>query len=119
VRKWVWDADIPGALALGEMGCENTFTWVAAAMLCKLVTEKIIMGLPLSIVWGNTHEECVILADNNFPGIVGYKWEWYLLQRLNSLLCRQLEIQTTPPHRHPALISAHEQILLVTMPRVA
>jgi len=33
--------------------------------------------------------------------------------------CCLLEIQTTPPHRYPALISAHEPILVVTMPRVA
>jgi hypothetical protein len=30
-----------------------------------------------------------------------------------------LEIQTTPPYRHSALISAHEPNLVVTMPRVA
>jgi hypothetical protein len=30
-----------------------------------------------------------------------------------------LEIQTTPPYRHPALILAHEPILVVTMSRVA
>jgi len=32
---------------------------------------------------------------------------------------RLLEIQSTPPHGHPALISALEQILVVTMPGVA
>jgi hypothetical protein len=53
------------------MGLGNTFTTVAAAMLCKLLTAKVVMGLPLSISWGNTHEEWVILAHNNFPGIVG------------------------------------------------
>jgi hypothetical protein len=30
-----------------------------------------------------------------------------------------LEIQSTPPHRHPALISALEPILVVTTPVVA
>jgi hypothetical protein len=30
-----------------------------------------------------------------------------------------LEIQTTPPHRHPALLSAPEPILVVSMPGVA
>jgi len=30
-----------------------------------------------------------------------------------------LEIQTTPPHGHPALVSALEPILVVTMPGVA
>ena len=71
VKRWVWDADMPGALVADEMGLGMTFTSVAAAMLCKFVNEKVVMGLPLSILWGNTLEEWVILADNNFPGIVG------------------------------------------------
>jgi len=50
VRRWVWDADMPGALVADEMGLGKTFTSVAAAMLCKLVTEKVVRGLPLSIV---------------------------------------------------------------------
>jgi len=57
VRRWVWEADMPGALVADEMGLGKTFTSVAAAMLCKLVTEKVVMGLPLSILWGNTLEE--------------------------------------------------------------
>ena len=57
------------------MGLEKTFTCVAAAMLCKLVTEKVVMWLPLSIFWGNTLEEWVVLAHNDFPGIVGYERE--------------------------------------------
>ena len=119
VRRWVWDTDMPGALVADEMGLGKTFTPVAAAMICKLLTEKVVMGLPLSISWGNTLAEWVILADNDFPGIVGEQLEWYPLQRLNSVPRRQLEIQTTPPHGHQALISAHEPILVVTMPGVA
>jgi len=88
-------------------------------MLCKLVTEKVVMGLPLFNLWGNTLEEWVILPHNDFPGIVGEEWEWYPYQRLNLVPRRQLEIQTTPPHGHLALISAHEPILVVTMPGVA
>jgi len=110
---------MPGTLVADEMGLGMTFTSVAAAMLCKLVTEKVVMGLPLSISWGNTLEEWAILADNDFPGIVGEEREWYPLERLNSVPHRLLEIQTTPPHRHPALVSALEPILVVTMPGVA
>jgi len=77
------------------------------------------MGLPLSILWGNTLEVWVILAHNDFPGIVGEEQEWYPLQRLNSVPRHLMEIQTTPPHGHPALISVHEPILVVTMPEVA
>jgi len=101
VRRWVWDTDMPGALVADEMGLGKTFTSVAAAMLCKLVTEKVVMGLPLSISWGNTLEEWVILADNDFPGIVSEQREWYPLQRLNSLPRRLLEIQRTPHQQQP------------------
>ena len=118
-RRSVWDADMPGALVADEMGLGKTFTSVAAAMLGTLVTEKVVMGLPLSILLGNTLEEWVILADNDFSGIVGEEREWYLLQRVNSVPCRLLEIQTTPPHGYPAFISAHEPILVVIMRRVA
>jgi SNF2 family DNA or RNA helicase len=119
VRRWVWDAVMPGALVADEMGLGKTFTSVAAAMLCKLLTEKVVMGPPLSILWGNTLEEWVILAHNSFPGIVGEEQEWYPLQRSNSVPCRLLEIQTPPPHGHPALVSALKPILVVTMPGVA
>ena len=77
------------------------------------------MGLPLSILWGNTLEEWVILAHNDFPGIVGDELDWYPLLRLNSVPRRLLAIQTTPRDRHPALLSRLEPILVVTMPGVA
>jgi len=93
VRRWVWDTDMPGGLVEDEMGLGKTFTSVAAAMLCKLVTEKVVMGLPLSILWGNTVEEWVNLAQNNIPGISGDEREWYPLRRHNSAPRRQLEIQ--------------------------
>jgi hypothetical protein len=47
-----------------------TFTSVAAAMLHTLVTEKVVMWLRLSILWGKTLEEWVILLHNYIPGIV-------------------------------------------------
>jgi len=81
VRRWVWDADMPEALVADEMGLGKTFTTIAAAMLCKMVTEKVVMGLPLSILWGNTLEEWVILAHNDFPGIVSEERKRYPLQR--------------------------------------
>jgi hypothetical protein len=107
MRRWVWDADMSGALVADEMALGKTFTSVAAAMLLNLVTENVIMGLPLSILWGNTLEDWVILADNDFPGIVGEEREWYPLERLNSVPHRLCEIQTSPPHGHPALLSAN------------
>jgi hypothetical protein len=44
VSRWVWDADMPGALVANEMGLGKTLTSVATEMLCKLVTEKVVMG---------------------------------------------------------------------------
>jgi len=119
VRRWVWDADMPRALVADEMGLGNTFTFVAAAMLCKLVTEKVVIGLTLSIVWGNTLKEWVNLAQNDFPRIIGDEREWYPLRRQNSVPHRLLEIQSTPLQRHPALTSSIEPILVVMMPGVA
>jgi len=92
LRRWMWDADIPGALVADEMGLGKTFTSAAAATLCKLVSETFVMGLPLSDLWGNTLKQLVILPDNDFPGIVGEGRESYLLQRLNSLTRCQLKI---------------------------
>jgi len=46
-----------GALGADEMGHGKTCISVAAAILCKLVIEKVVMGLPLSISLGNTIEE--------------------------------------------------------------
>jgi SNF2 family DNA or RNA helicase len=71
VWRWVWDANMPGALVANEMGLGKTFASVAAAMLCKQATEKVVMWLPLSIIWGNTIGEWVILAHNDCPGILG------------------------------------------------
>ena len=50
-------------------------------MICTLLSEKVQMGLPLSILWGNTLGEWVNLAQNDFPGIIGNQREWYLLRR--------------------------------------
>jgi hypothetical protein len=118
VRRGVWDADMPEALVADEMGLVMTFTSVAVAMLCKSVTEKVVMGLPLSILWGNTLEEWVILAHNDFLGIASEERECDSLQKLNSKPHRLWEILTTPPHGDPALISAHKPILVITMPGV-
>jgi hypothetical protein len=66
VGRWVWDGDMPGALVADKMGLGKTFSSVAAAMPCKLVTEKVVMGLPLYILWGNTIEEWLILGTTSF-----------------------------------------------------
>jgi hypothetical protein len=119
MRRWVWDTDMPGALVVDEVGHGMTFTLVAAAMICKLLIEKVVIVLPLSITLGNTLEEWLILVHTDCTGIVGEDWEWYPLQRMNSVHHHLLEIQTTPPHEHRALLSVLEPILGVRMTRVA
>jgi SNF2 family DNA or RNA helicase len=44
---------MPGVPVADEMGLGKTFNLVAAGMYCKLVTEKVVMGLPLYILLGN------------------------------------------------------------------
>jgi hypothetical protein len=119
MRSWVWDADMPVALVADEIGLGKTFTLVAAAMICTLLTEKVVMGLPLSILWGNTLAEWVILAQNDFPRIIGEQREWYPLQRHNLMPGSLIAIQKTPPQVHPVLTSTLEPLLVGTMPRVA
>jgi len=102
VRRLVCNGDMPGALVADEMGLGMTFTLVAVVMLCKLVTEKVVMGLPLSILWENTLGGWVILVDNSFPGIVGEAWGWYLLKRLNSVPCRSVG----DPDNNPSWVSS-------------
>jgi hypothetical protein len=119
VRGCIWDADIAGALEADEMGIEKTFTLLAAAMICKLLTEKVVMGLPLLILWGNTLPESVNMVQKDLPGIITEEWEWYAIWRCNSVPCCLIEIQKHPPQVHPVLTSAIEAILVVTLPRVA
>ena len=118
LRRWVWDADMTGALVADEMGFGKTFTMVAAAMICTLLPEKVVMGLPLTIYWGNSLADWVNMVQNEFPGIICEEQELYPLRRHNSLPRHLIDILKTPLQGHPALISILEPILLVTMPRV-
>jgi len=45
VRRSVWDSDMPGVLLSDTIGLGKTFTSVAVAMICKLQTEKVVMGV--------------------------------------------------------------------------
>jgi len=84
------------------MGLEQTLTLVVAAMLCNLVTSKVVMWLPLSILWGITLEEWVIWAHKIFSGIVGEQQEWhwqkiFLSGRNGSV---RVEVLGQRRHRH-------------------
>jgi hypothetical protein len=102
-----------------EMGHGKRFTSLAVGMICKLLTEMIVLVLQLSILWVNTVEEWGNMAQNNDSGISSKSKEWDLLQRLNSEPHHLLENQTTPLQGHPAFTSAHEPIPVVTIPRGA
>jgi hypothetical protein len=56
VRMWFGDCNMPGVLVADAMGIGITFTPVATAMICKLLTENVVKRLPLSMLWGNTME---------------------------------------------------------------
>jgi len=119
VRRWVCDADMPGALVADEMGLGKTFTSVAAAMTYKLQTDNVVMGLPLSIVWGNRLAECENMVQNDLSGIISEEWEWNPLRRHNSVPCRLIEIHNTLSQGHPVLTSTFEPFQVVTIPEVA
>jgi hypothetical protein len=51
VRRCVWDADMPEVLVEEEMGLRKTFASVALEMMCKLLSERSVMGLPITILW--------------------------------------------------------------------
>jgi len=65
-----------------------------------------------------TFVERVNMVQNDSPRMIGKDWKWYLLWKLYSVPHRLLPIQTTAPLGLPALTSAIQRILVVTMPRV-
>ena len=71
VRRYVWDSDMPGVLVADEFGVGKSFTLGAAAMICQLQTVKVAMGLPQLILWGNTFEERLVIAQNDYTKFFG------------------------------------------------
>jgi len=110
---------MPDALVIDEIVLRKMMTSVAAVMICKLLTHKVVLRFPLSMLWGNTLYVCVNMTQNEYPSIIGKEQQWYPLHRLNPVSCHLLEIQATPSIRYPVLTSALEPIVMVTMPGVA
>ena len=54
-----------------EMGLRKTFTALAEVTICKLLTQKVVMGFPLSIMWGHTLDDWVNMAHIDVLRIVG------------------------------------------------
>jgi hypothetical protein len=108
-----------GALIPAGMGLGKTFTLVAAAKMCKLLTEKVVIELLLSILWGNILEAWVDLAQSDCPRTISEEQEFNPLQRQNSVPHCLTQILETTPLGQPALISALKPILVVTIRGVA
>jgi hypothetical protein len=62
---------MPRALVVDEMNLGKGVTSVAAAMICKLLTEKVVMRLLLSTLGGNTNAEWASMGQKNFPWMIG------------------------------------------------
>jgi hypothetical protein len=92
VRRWIWELDMPGALVADAMCLGKMLTLVAVALLCKLLTDNNVLGLPQSILWVNTVEELISMVQNDNSGINGDEHKRYLLPRPNSMPHRILEI---------------------------
>jgi hypothetical protein len=67
------------------MGPDKTFALIAAAMIFKLLTEKFVVQLQLSISCANTLAKMVNMVQNNSPHNISEEQEGYALQRYNSL----------------------------------
>jgi hypothetical protein len=107
LRKWVWDANMPVALVVDEMGLGKTVISVAAAMICKLLTEDVVRGLQLSIGWSNTLAGRVNVLQKDFHRIFGDEWEWAPLQRHHSVPRRLILLQCTSLQGYPAIPSGY------------
>jgi hypothetical protein len=53
------------------MGLAKTFTSEAVVIICKLLTEKVVIGLPLLVLWRNTIEEWMNNTQKDCPRIIG------------------------------------------------
>lgn len=61
------------------MSLGKRFSLVTAGVICKLLTTKDIVGLPISYLYQNTLDELVKIAQNEYPGIIDAKRKWYPL----------------------------------------
>jgi len=88
------------------------------AIVYKLLTEKIIVELLLTMLWGNTLDEWVNIAQDSNPDNISDAWESYPMQTLITGHHYVSDNQTTPSLCHPTLTSALEAILMVTFAAV-
>lgn len=95
VQSWVWDSDRPVVLVSDTTDLRKMFTIQVVPNICKLVTWKVVGGLPLAFVWGSTLNKWVSMAQNHHSKIICNEEEWYLLWRSNPVRCHLVGIQIT------------------------
>ena len=117
MSRWVWDLEMPEVLVADQIGLGKAFTLVAEATICKFSTKNVVVALPWSMLWGNTLDKWVDMAQNDYPWNVRNAWEQYLLQGMNAAPHCHVQYQSTLSLSNPELISAHEPILIVTVSR--
>lgn len=79
VGRWVWDSDMVRAHVADEIALRVTTSLVTTAMRCIFLTGKIVVWLLLLIIWGNTVEDWVNMAQNDCLWLIGREQEWCLL----------------------------------------
>jgi hypothetical protein len=60
---------MPSVLFANEMGLGKTHKSLASAMFCKLQTEIVVFGQPLSILGGQTLDEGINQTQIDYPAI--------------------------------------------------
>ena len=68
-RDGFWIQICQGHWWLMKWDLAKTFTSVSVAMICKLLTEMVVMGLPQSILWGICFKSGRVWCRTTIPGL--------------------------------------------------
>jgi len=117
-RKLVWDFHMPGVLVAVGIQFTTTCILFAGALIRNLPNDKILVGLPMSMIWGNTHVKWGNITQSDNLRITSDKQEWYWSRRLNPVPHHLAKIQATASLRHSVLTLACKPILVVTVTSV-
>lgn len=73
-------------LVANYMSLGMILTSVALAMICILLSEKVVVRLPETTLLGNILDEWLLISQYNCYPDIGKEPLWYPLQRLHSTL---------------------------------
>jgi len=132
IRSLVWSTTVSGRLVnafltdlhfstivADEVYLDMGFSSVAAATICQLLIQMVVVGLVVSCVWECTNDEWVKIVQNNDPGCIVEAQRCHPWWRVEFVSCCHFVILINPPLGNAALTTAIELILVVTIPRVA